>query len=182
MKRILLIVLLACASQAEAGLFKCQEASGSTSYQAMPCAEGAKVVKSEMADRARRKSDLPCDLANVNGAERKLAVYMLRSASRSSSSLRSGGTVDQEVTEFRRASVEAGNIPVPECMEHSREVVQKYLDFTAERLAALSNRRSFESANARSDNLRNEYLGALEDARREARGRATHLWAPKEKR
>lgn len=179
MKKMLLIAVVAFAANAQAGMFKCLDAGGKRSYQEMPCAEGAKSVNSEVTNRVRPKSNLPCDVATVNAAEKKLAVYAIGSSSRSISSMQSGGSVERQVGAFRKASAEAGNIPVPQCMEHARDVLQKFLEFTADRLSALSNRHSFESADARSADLRAEYQAAIDAARNEAAETGAHVWATK---
>lgn len=179
-KTILLVVLIGGLSNARAGIFKCQDASGKTSYQETPCADGAKPVKSAVGGALRPKSNLPCDLENVNRADKKLAVYMLVAAIDSYSSLRSGGGVDNEIGKLRKASAEAGSIPVPECMEHGRDVLRKHLDLMADRLSARSKGYSFESADTRSANLKAEYAAAIDEARRQAR-EPTNVWAAKEK-
>lgn len=166
----------AWALPAQAEIFKCQDAGGKISYQGVPCAEGVKPVKSATNYGGKARSDLPCDQPNVGGAERKLAVYLLRTASDSAVAIRSGGSLDNEVSKFRRASVEAGNIAVPSCMEQARDVMQKYLDFTADQLLAIAKGHDFSSGDARSANLRTEFQAALESARTQAR-EPKHVWA-----
>ncbi|MDP2828097.1 MAG: hypothetical protein Q8O37_05770 [Sulfuricellaceae bacterium] len=142
----------------------------------MPCAEGVKPVKSTTNFGSKARSDLPCDRVNVDRAERKLGVYLLRTAADSYASVSSGGSLEHEVSKFRRASVEAGNIAVPSCLEQARDVMQKYLDFTADQLSATIKGHDFSSGDVRSANLRTEFRAALEAARIQAR-EPKHVWA-----